>query len=264
MKRILLIVAMASLVMLISAPCYGATEITLDKVNGLFSGDTVIAGASVRFDFRLTYTPGDGSAITGSTNGFRVWTTNNGLTGNFSAITYDTMAIGWPNMYDGGFFFSPDPVLGDLVDTIGFGGFALFKPGIVDGFSGDVWWIQTTPVTIGDTLCIDSTSYCPSCPWLWSTNGPLGSFLPDWYGPHCFHVEQCCIGIRGNADGDSDDQVNVADLTSLVAFMFRGGPPPPCEEEGDANGGGGIAGVDDVTYLVNYLFRGGPAPPGCP
>ena len=72
----------------------------------------------------------------------------------------------------------------------------------------------------------------------------------------------CCIGIRGNVDGDPGDAINVADLTYLVDYLFFGGPPPPCEEEGNVNGLGGIN-VADLTYLVDYLFFGGPAPPPC-
>jgi len=74
----------------------------------------------------------------------------------------------------------------------------------------------------------------------------------------------CCVEpIRGNVDGDGSDAVNVADLTYLVDYLFRGGPPSPCFEEGDVNGDGSIN-VADLTYLVDYLFRGGPPPPPCP
>lgn len=73
----------------------------------------------------------------------------------------------------------------------------------------------------------------------------------------------CCLGIRGNADGDIFDEINVADLTFLVDYLFQGGAAPPCEEEADADGSGGVN-VADLTYLSTYLFRGGPAPPSCP
>jgi hypothetical protein len=72
----------------------------------------------------------------------------------------------------------------------------------------------------------------------------------------------CCNhdGIRG--DCNYDMSLNVADLTYLVDYLFRGGSAPPCPEEGDINGDGGIN-VADLTYLVDYLFRGGPAPAPC-
>ncbi len=55
---------------------------------------------------------------------------------------------------------------------------------------------------------------------------------------------------------------NVADLTYLVAYLFRGGFGSPCPEEGDVDGSGSIN-VAEVTYLVIYLFGGGPPPASC-
>ncbi len=73
----------------------------------------------------------------------------------------------------------------------------------------------------------------------------------------------CCVGIRGNVDGDGADACNVADLTYLVDFLFFEGPAPPCFEEGDVDGSEAIN-VADLTYLVDYLFFDGPAPAQCP
>jgi hypothetical protein len=72
----------------------------------------------------------------------------------------------------------------------------------------------------------------------------------------------CCIGIRGDVNGSGNPAPNVADLTYLVDYLFRGGPAPPCYEEGDVNGDGDIN-IADLTYLVDFLFRGGPPPPPC-
>ncbi len=81
----------------------------------------------------------------------------------------------------------------------------------------------------------------------------------------------CCDGdgMRGNADGltGSGGEVDVADLTYLVAYLFMGGPEPPCIDEGNVDGlvsAGGPIDVADLTYLVAYLFLGGPAPAPCP
>jgi len=85
------------------------------------------------------------------------------------------------------------------------------------------------------------------------------------------HGEPCCNsdGIRGNADGLTGPagEIDVADLTYLVAFLFQGGGPPPCEEEGNVDGQTGPGGpIDtaDLTYLVAYLYQGGSPPPNCP
>ncbi len=77
-----------------------------------------------------------------------------------------------------------------------------------------------------------------------------------------FGAVTCCNhdGIRGDANYDL--ALNVADLTYLVNYLFKGGAAPPCPEEGDVDGGGSIN-VADLTYLVNYLFKGGPSPASC-
>ena len=75
--------------------------------------------------------------------------------------------------------------------------------------------------------------------------------------------DACCCRLRGNVDGDSGPSVDIADVTYLVAFAFKGGPAAPCANEGNVNGIGAID-IADVTYLVSYAFKGGPAPPACP
>jgi hypothetical protein len=197
MKRILFPVILASLMLFSFVPVFGVTEIVLENgvpSTGYLGGDTVIAGAPVRFEFRMTYTPGDGSVISGSTNGFNVWTTlslaDPSTPGYFTPVTFDTFSVGWSTIYDAGFFFGPSPVDGAHdgigADTVGFGGFRLFAPGIPDGFDALVWWIETTPQVNGDTLCVDSSFYRPTNVWLWSTTA--GSVTPDWGGPYCFLV----------------------------------------------------------------------------
>jgi hypothetical protein len=72
----------------------------------------------------------------------------------------------------------------------------------------------------------------------------------------------CCIGIRGDADGNGTDNT-VLDLTYIINDIFRGGPPSPCPEESDLDGDGSPATVLDLTFIINDIYRGGPAPGPC-
>ncbi|MFH1688430.1 MAG: NosD domain-containing protein [bacterium] len=73
-----------------------------------------------------------------------------------------------------------------------------------------------------------------------------------------------CVGIRGNIDGDPQEEINIADLVYLVNYMFNGGPAPNLPLEADIDGNGTGPDIADLVYLVNYMFNGGPAPAACP
>jgi|GEM_PF-4935418 len=227
MKRILFLtclvgrqVTFAALMLLSFGVAQGAEEIKLDRVIYVLSydttieigltpdtcitpltftpitGDTVIMGTEVTWDFRLTNT--DGDRIDASTNGFQVWTHSGGAyTDNFSAITYDKYPWGWFWIYlgTGGLVFNDYGVDGVGADTIGFGGTrGVGGTGIVDGTDSLCWWVATTPSADGDTLCIDSAFYPPGGEWLWSTTGGLVN--PDWGGPYCFHVHDTTTQVN--------------------------------------------------------------------
>ncbi len=95
---------------------------------------------------------------------------------------------------------------------------------------------------------------------------------PDVYNPDQADTDGdgigdacCCVGIRGNVDGEGG--INVQDLTYLVDYLFATpqGPAPGCPDEANVDGEGSIN-VQDLTYLVDYLFATpqGPEPPACP
>jgi len=64
-------------------------------------------------------------------------------------------------------------------------------------------------------------------------------------------------GLCGDADFTGD--VNVADLTFLVDYLFKGGQAPPVPDLADVDSSGEIN-VADLTYMVDYLFKGGAEP----
>jgi hypothetical protein len=194
MRQIIFVALLVFSAMLICAPVYSASEIVLDQVSPRYSGDTILAGCSVDFIFRLTNT--DGNIICAFTNGFRVWTHKYGAyANNFAPVTLDTLPLGWLSMFDH-LFLIGQGVDGLGEDTVGFVGVwtSGLAPGIPDGFDQQVWWVRTTPYTEGDTLCIDSSWFRPSCDWLWSIMPPPGGTVyPAWYGPYCF-VSWMCPG----------------------------------------------------------------------
>ncbi|MEW5995784.1 MAG: hypothetical protein AB1744_15515, partial [Candidatus Zixiibacteriota bacterium] len=115
----------------------------------------------------------------------------------------------------------------------------------------------------------------------------IDEFWQAWFGPNPMlghgqammdiwyehgEIAHCCNGdgLRGNVDGvwgPVGDEYDVADLTFLVGYLFKGGAPPPCVEEANADGvigpGGPVDGAD-LTYLVAHLFQGGAPPAPCP
>lgn len=118
---------------------------------------------------------------------------------------------------------------------------------------------------------IDGNSFTPVSPlavtdtalYYWRVT-PTGSRDPGDIYPINI-LADCCIGTRGNVDGDQGDNVNIADLTFLVAYLFAGGLEPSCPDEANVNSAPeGTINIADLTFLVAYLFGGGSAPANCP
>jgi hypothetical protein len=64
----------------------------------------------------------------------------------------------------------------------------------------------------------------------------------------------CCVGLRGNVDGDVADAVDISDLTALVDYLFFGRSAGYCPEESDTDGSGEID-ISDLQLLIDYLFN---------
>ncbi len=60
-------------------------------------------------------------------------------------------------------------------------------------------------------------------------------------------------------DFNSDDNVNILDITAMIAYLYKGGPPPANILAADVNGSGDVN-ILDITYLISYLYKGGPEP----
>lgn len=63
--------------------------------------------------------------------------------------------------------------------------------------------------------------------------------------------------LCGDADGSG--AINVLDVTSLVRYLYKGGPAPIPIMAGDADGSGAIN-LLDVTHLIRFLYSNGVGP----
>ncbi len=76
----------------------------------------------------------------------------------------------------------------------------------------------------------------------------------------------CCIFVRGNIDNDTNDNIDITDLVSIVDLIFSGIiyeiSPIKCTKETDVNGNGSID-ISDLIALVDIIFLNGDRPPYC-
>ena len=206
---------------------------SLDHVTGLDANGRLSATDTIKFHIRITNNTG--SNIVTYTQGFRIWSPEN--------ITWDTTLGETTGVITSAmvenFFLNPYSTDGAGSDTIGFGGFRLFNPGIADGFDEIVWRILIPPLgkeNHGASICLDSTFYGFNNPFLWVLTGAVG-FYPDWDGPHCFVIDSCAF----QPDPDGDGIAGVCDNCPTVANV----------DQGDTDGDGVGDACDNCPDLAN-------------
>ena len=74
----------------------------------------------------------------------------------------------------------------------------------------------------------------------------------------------CCVGYRGNADYSPDDEVDLADITHLIAVLYLGAPGFECLPEANADGIGEYPDISDITSIIRYLYLDHTPLPECP
>lgn len=235
-----------------------AQSVDLTHITGLWGSDSLQTDWPVTFS--LAFNNSSPESITGYCAGFRIWHTG----GTRSPIVMDTafyvsQALHCAGM-DGGQFYRYLGNDGLDADTAAFSGYRIFGPGLPPGTVCDMIRLTVSlgSDADGEIICLDSCWYPPSCDWSWTDPG--GLVVPQWEGPFCFTVHDCCAGMRGNINGDAVDKINIVDLTFLVAYLFDGGPEPPCWTEADINADGSIN-VTDLTRFVDWFMAGGTSPP---
>jgi len=74
------------------------------------------------------------------------------------------------------------------------------------------------------------------------------------------YAQECC-DLRG--DVDHSGSRDIADIVSLIDYMFSGGVAPPCPVEADINGSSGVSDISDLVALIDFFFQGGVEPQPC-
>ncbi|MFH2048014.1 MAG: hypothetical protein ABIJ12_01090 [bacterium] len=257
--RIFLIALAVTLLLCIGIA--NADGITVSNFDGGWDNDTkVTTDRPVTWTLRMDVPQ---ELIYAFTNGFRVYLSEDGTRDGiitegigFEPITAQTLVY-FPGASYSEHFSSND---GFGADTVGFGTFGGFGGEPINRHE-DVWTIttQVEDNAISNYLCLDSSFYPPGGAWLWATlEGE--TVKPPWDGPHCYLIEPCCQGIRGDVVGS--EGIFIDDLMYLRDFLFVGGSAPDCLKAGDVTLDDQIL-VNDLVMLVNYLFKGGDAPPPC-
>lgn len=289
MRKYLLSGLLLVLALLPTSLIFGQGSITIDYLGGQIGPDTVCADRPLIFGLRMTNATG--GPIPGFSTGFKIYSpdgaTWGGTSGHFTGEIEDFM-----NFQAGVTTFSCD---GAGADTVGFAGLALTGglPASYDQI-GLVIVVEKAQLWDGRSICIDSAWFPPAAHWTWSVT------TPTWGGPYCFdlHLLPCldtdndgvlcgcdncediynpgqtdadfdfigdacqCCAMRGDVN-HSGGLPDIADITYMVAHMFKSGPEPPCLVESDINADNSHD-IADLTALANFMFKSGATPAGCP
>lgn len=73
----------------------------------------------------------------------------------------------------------------------------------------------------------------------------------------------CCIGTRGDFNGDGVD-LDIVDLVCAIDLLFGSGCDIFCPSESDPNGDGLITDIVDLTFMVEVMFGSSPGLVDCP
>lgn len=196
-----ILAASAAVFFLLGATAFGQAQISVDHVDGLVGINTLGTGQDIRFHIR--YSNQTGYAVTGATNGFRVYSPDGA---QWTPLAYVNTGAITAEMFESQ-FFNPFSADGSEADTIGFGGFRMFGSGIPNGFDAVVFYLETKVHSSwdGKTLCLDTAFYRPGGYWLWSIPDD-NDVNPEWDGPHCYTIEYDVTDvIEGGSDALPDD-----------------------------------------------------------
>ncbi|MCK4373552.1 MAG: hypothetical protein KAW61_10405, partial [candidate division Zixibacteria bacterium] len=200
MKRISLMLALFLTLSFGMAFAQGnGSQINLDSVDGLVEGK-IPCNIGSDVTFHLGYLNGDDvNKGKGLTNGYELhatggahWTISYTREFTFDPALHFNLVNKWNK-------FSWDGLDYDTLAYSGvIGGYDPEEdpPGTADGlppgYDGPAIGITVNfginPGYDGETFCIDSCWFPTSGTWMWAYGSEIGSFPPDWQGPHCFDL----------------------------------------------------------------------------
>jgi hypothetical protein len=255
--------------------------ISVAKINGSSSEDTVLVGQPIRFVMRYTNNTGQGCDFS---NGWRI-SSPDGAVWNNTEISV-LLPLDWGACSSTSALKACLLSVGDgrSADTLGLlwlssrYNCAFLPPGFDDTL---VAITVSMPVggSAGKHICVDSSFFTPGGTWKWvqpdscTITGAIQSFTPEWLGltpqqtyvpnhGYCVYISttSCCVGTTGNVN--LLGIVDLADLSALVSYLTGGGYVLLCVPEANVNNTG-IVDLADLSALVSYLTGGGYVLPSC-
>jgi hypothetical protein len=164
----------------------GQCSITLDGVDGLYRGDTILSGQTVTFYLR--YTNNAGVNMMGIMNGYCIYSPDGGA---WKSVMIDTIGLSKSQFDLVLMTMYRDTLNHATPDTVGVGGAMMDSMGLPNGYDQRAVSITvdlSDGRAVGKHVCIDSSFIAPAGRWIWVSDSTYDDYFPSWDGPHCFYV----------------------------------------------------------------------------
>jgi hypothetical protein len=241
-------------------------SVVLDSISGLHNIDTVKANTPLQFHFHLR-TNVAGEQLWSFAHSFVLYSPDGA---EWQSPSIDSTAINWFAQFQDEmpeFSFRQLSADGSGRDTlIVEAQSGSIGKSLVENFDEYAFTISTRVgnAQAGKSLCLDTLSLLWK--WTWQDKYTV-AFQPVWVGSRCFAIVEgpCCEGITGNVDCDSEELIDIGDLTRLIDYLYISRDPLCCEAEANVDGdAAGLVDIGDLTGLIDYLYISNAVPSGCP
>ncbi len=183
--------------------------ITIDHIEGLANGDTVLPGSNLRFVLRFR---SDSVIGVGLSNGFHIYSPDGATWDSTRAdsLGYKAtdptpgVAILGKTEFDLGLTLGNYSADGVGADTIGILGLRFAGIGLKGVFSDTVFSLTAyniSQASANKTICIDSSWFRPGGTWKWASNLGFIRFATWNAAPRCFHVKGSGQAVQEIGDG---------------------------------------------------------------